>query len=874
MIKVSNFNLALKEKAIFGIFSVFSLTAILLSFFIFPSFVSESSYADPVPPAADPSISIVPAGGINLVMTPIAGSGGTFGTAIANVTVNTSNTTGYTFTMNTETTDTDLKNSKVDYTTHPDQKITNLTTTTTATDFPLNKWGYNVHKAGTYIKGAANTYVPVPNSGSSDADRQIEVTDAAGSNNYTFAYGVKANLNLPSGDYNTTLVFSATANPVPIMMQDFDYAACQALSTGDTVTMYDERDNEEYLIGKLADDNCWMLDNLRLDLTDSTILNSLTTTNTNVDSASLTSLKSGNRSAGARYASSGFEAWDSNHTTNQYNQAKANADYKNTTTTSYGAGSGKIGVYYNFCAASAGNYCYDKNAGVDDTSTLQDAQYDICPKNWRMPTSDSSGEYQALLTAYNNNQTATDSGSFQYNLSTPLSGLFYSGSANVQGIYGDFWSSTWYDAYDMGVLDVSASYVDLSYSNGRDTGFSVRCMVDPSLYKRVASMSKGTQTAADLQAAITVPTSADRTQDTSNSGVYEYNSSVFGTSSDAANTSTIYYYRGVLENTVGSYGSDGSAVTYPNYVKLGDTCWRIVRTTGSGGVKMIYNGSYSGGTTANSCANTQTNAQVTTQAFGLRGNSKQSTYWYRNINRVGYTFNDNSSIQDITTTTSVDTVFGSNANPALNNARSNIKTYIEDTWYPSALSSYTSILEASAGYCSDRTAYSDDTTSTTLSTIPPYATSSATMYFGAYGRNVNATNANKTPSLTCPRSTVNRYRYVANSTGVSNELKYPAALLTADEASFAGSGRSTATEGSSYHANSFLRSGSTFWLLSPYYRTSGGYAYEFYLYSDGGLSSTRVSNSVGVRPAISLKSGIIPASGTGTATDPWVVDAP
>ncbi|MBR2997140.1 hypothetical protein IKF33_01770, partial [Candidatus Saccharibacteria bacterium] len=65
MIKVSNFNLALKEKAIFGIFSVFSLTAILLSFFIFPSFVSESSYADPVPPAADPSISIVPAGGIN-----------------------------------------------------------------------------------------------------------------------------------------------------------------------------------------------------------------------------------------------------------------------------------------------------------------------------------------------------------------------------------------------------------------------------------------------------------------------------------------------------------------------------------------------------------------------------------------------------------------------------------------------------------------------------------------------------------------------------------------------------------------------------------------------------------------------------------------
>ena len=492
MIKVSNFNLALKEKAIFGIFSVFSLTAILLSFFIFPSFVSESSYADPVPPAADPSISIVPAGGINLVMTPIAGSGGTFGTAIANVTVNTSNTTGYTFTMNTETTDTDLKNSKVDYTTHPDQKITNLTTTTTATDFPLNKWGYNVHKAGTYIKGAANTYVPVPNSSSSDADRQIEVTDAAGSNNYTFAYGVKANLNLPSGDYSTTLVFSATANPLPTM-QNFDYAACQALTANQPITLYDERDNEQYIIAKLADDNCWMLDNMRLDLTNSTVLNSLTTDNTNADSASLTSLKSGNRAADNRYASSGFEIWDSSHTTNQYNQAKANADYKNTTTTSYGAGSGKIGVYYNYCAASAGNYCYDSGTGVDDTSTLQDAQYDICPKNWRMPTGGSSGEYQALFTAYNNNQTATDSGSLQYNLSTPLSGYFYSSSTTNRGSYGYFWSSTWYSANYMIRLYLGASNVNSSDTSTRRFGFSVRCMVNKPEIKNGMYMQDVTQ---------------------------------------------------------------------------------------------------------------------------------------------------------------------------------------------------------------------------------------------------------------------------------------------------------------------------------------------------------------------------------------------
>ena len=122
------------------------------------------------------------------------------------------------------------------------------------------------------------------------------------------------------------------------------------------------------------------------------------------------------------------------------------------------------------------------------------------------------------------------------------------------------------------------------------------------------------------------------------------------------------------------------------------------------------------------------------------------------------------------------------------------------------------------------------------------------------------------------RSTVDLYRYVANSTGVSNQLKYPAALLTADELSFAGSGRSTASEGSSYHANSFLRSGSNFWLLSPNYRNASGSASGFALNSNGALfNSGSVYSARGVRPSISLKLGTTASSGTGTATDPWIV---
>ena len=395
------------------------------------------------------------------------------------------------------------------------------------------------------------------------------------------------------------------------------------------------------------------------------------------------------------------------------------------------------------------------------------------------------------------------------------------------------------------------------------------------LYDKVAAMSKGTQTLAQLRAAITVPTSADRTQDTSNSGVYEYNSSVFGTDSDATKSdgtkATIYYYRGVLENSVGSYGSDGSAVTYPNYVILdadgskttADTCWRIVRTTGSGGVKMIYNGKWTGST----CANSTTNAQVTKQAFNA-----PSSIGSKSIIATGYTFNAN--YKTTTGSTAYRTLFGSNSSYSGNSTNSTIKGYIENTWFTN-INSYSSILEPSAGYCNDRTIRSSSSStsvignSTSIST--PYTTASSGItayYFGAYVR--TRTTSDK-PTLGCPRSNADLYTTSSASNG-NKQLSKPAALITADEAAFAGSGSGSST--TPYHANSYLRSGSHFWLLSPHERNSNGYGAGFFLYSDGSLNSPYVDTSNGVRPAISLTSGTTIASGSGTATDPWVVTAP
>ena len=446
--------------------------------------------------------------------------------------------------------------------------------------------------------------------------------------------------------------------------------------------------------------------------------------------------------------------------------------------------------------------------------------------------------------------------------------------------------------YQFGGWNTAQDGSGVAYSDGQEvtdlvgTGETVTLYAqwrEPDLYDTVAAawvaegsriQTADTNTNTGIQATIT----------TSNSGVFKYDPTVFGAASDASSDHDIYYYRGILDTTTGTYGSNGDNAAHPNTVLLdankngadtSDTCWRIVRTTGSGGVKMIYQGKWTGST----CANAQTNAQVATSAF----NGTSSTY--QQIVRVGYTYNSTYATNSAQTAT-IANVLGSDSNPSVNNTRSDIKTYIEDTWYTGAsgVSAYTSILEPNAGYCNDRTVY-DNTSPYTLqpesTNIVTYGTSGMTYYrFGSNVRNFLslADNNNRTITLNCARSTVDLYRYDgtngAAGSATANYLKYPAALLTADEAAFAGSGTQTATQGSSYHANSFLRSGSYFWLLSPSNRTSSGYAREFYLSSSGGLYSDLVSGSYGVRPSISLASGTSATSGTGTAADPWIVPAP
>ena len=124
-----------------------------------------------------------------------------------------------------------------------------------------------------------------------------------------------------------------------------------------------------------------------------------------------------------------------------------------------------------------------------------------------------------------------------------------------------------------------------------------------------------------------------------------------------------------------------------------------------------------------------------------------------------------------------------------------------------------------------------------------------TTYYSAYNRS--------TPSLTCTNA--NDSFTVSTSNG-NGALTYPVGLLTYDEYILAG------------RTTGYLNSGSEWWTLTPYAFIGTHPLYTTGAYNLVGESNYIVSTSKGVRPAIVLKYGAMRTSGTGTTSDPFVVE--
>lgn len=67
------------------------------------------------------------------------------------------------------------------------------------------------------------------------------------------------------GNYPLDITYDMSA-PTFDSMQDFTTAKCSALSSGTVLNLEDTRDHTVYRVKKMADNRCWMIDNLALDL--------------------------------------------------------------------------------------------------------------------------------------------------------------------------------------------------------------------------------------------------------------------------------------------------------------------------------------------------------------------------------------------------------------------------------------------------------------------------------------------------------------------------------------------------------------------------------------------------------------------------------
>lgn len=384
--------------------------------------------------------------------------------------VGTTNDTGYTLTMipsyeNTSTTNL-TRTEAINNTTPVIETITNSvsaeTFSSTADTTTINRWGYKLGETNLDVNKTLYNPVQITN--------EINNSTTAISNDQTtISFAAKASNELPAGNYRTTLKFTAVANPtVYYYMQDYNYTTMATLlpNVGDKVKMIDVRDGQEYWVGKAADNNYWMLQNLKLGLKASTY--NLTSANSDVSGAGF---RLSGRLADGHFTGGVVDGWEDQNNSSQYYCTLA------------------YGCYYNWYSATAGTGTTAVASG--------NAINSICPKGWVLPTGGNNGQFHVLSTAYDDNMAGglvvsnptvtTD------NVDGQVPGLLLGGVYTVNGLlsagsFGGYWSRSAFNnrySYD---LDLYATNVGVSGIIPKMTGMAVRCLADARTIADVTTM--------------------------------------------------------------------------------------------------------------------------------------------------------------------------------------------------------------------------------------------------------------------------------------------------------------------------------------------------------------------------------------------------
>ena len=341
----------------------------------------------------------------------------------------------------------------------------------------------------------------------------------------------------------------------------------------------------------------------------------------------------------------------------------------------------------------------------------------------------------------------------------------------------------------------------------------------------------------------------------------------------------IYYW-------YGSNDTNGTAITDMNNVIFADFCWQMIRTTDTGGVKLIYNGIPSSG----QCNNSGADTTIGTSKFNTNWNSLAYVGYMYNPNTVktyksesaatsgslfgtGVTYNGGNY-----TLTSTSTTYDSTHHYTCNNTtgtcsavryyyyknyymeisdgrtieqcltdmlsadnvnqtNSTIKTAI-DNWYETNMTNYTARLEDTI-FCNDRSIYS-------LGGWNPNG--------GDKEGHLEFKNSNLNGDLSCTNTT-DKFS-LSNSKAM---LTYPVGLLTSSETYLLNNDniRKTGSDYELISPNSFSS-----YYTNPYVRSVS---------SVGKISNNNVYSFSGVRPVVSLRPGTLYTSGDGSKNNPYIV---
>ena len=314
---------------------------------------------------------------------------------------------------------------------------------------------------------------------------------------------------------------------------------------------------------------------------------------------------------------------------------------------------------------------------------------------------------------------------------------------------------------------------------------------------------------------------------------FSVNSKTSGTNGIYTTTATegnvpVYYYRGAADQV-------------NNNIIFNNMCWKIIRTTETGGIKLIYNGTPTDG----KCEATGVDTQIGTSTFNT-------------------SYNDNAYVGYMYGTAGSSTYLANHANTN----ESTIKSESIDPWFQANFDAETTAKLEDTVFCNDRSTVVGGNNNTLDSSFGTLGYGTNATGYGALARSSYYTQT-PNPSLACPNA---NDKFTVSESNGNGALLNPVGLITLDEVILAGYNTYASNSSDYENTTNYLHTGQHYWTFSPVLMTTYGYATVGSVYGTGCVRSDIVSATFGVRPVVSLISGIlVEFDGDGTSTNPYVV---